>query len=96
MQVIDLSAGFSSRSSHSSGVVTLDYRTSCKLACAAFQRRVCLAIIYRELLKLGVPTWSAHQAAASTRHWWKNASKALNNALPNSYYDRQGVPRLAA
>jgi len=52
--------------------------------------------VYRELIKLGVSAWSTQRAAASTRHWWRNASKALNNALPNSYYDRQGVPRLAA
>ena len=51
--------------------------------------------VYRELTKLGTPAWLAQQVAASTRHWWRNASKALNTALPISYYDRMGIPRLA-
>ena len=51
--------------------------------------------VYRELLTLGAAPWLAQEVAASTRHWWRNACKSLNNALPISYYDRMGVPRLA-
>jgi len=32
----------------------------------------------------------------NSRRWWKNSSMLLNVALPTSYYDRAGVPRLAA
>ena len=52
--------------------------------------------VYRELIRLGTAPWLAQEAAASTRHWWRNACKALNNALPTSYYDQMGVPRLAS
>jgi len=48
----------------------------------------------RELLKLKVPMWLAKQAATN-RSWWRNSCKALNTALPNSYYDQHKVPRLA-
>jgi RNA-directed DNA polymerase len=50
---------------------------------------------YQALIGLGVPAWLANQAATN-RSWWRNACKALNNALPTSYYDRMGVPRLAS
>jgi hypothetical protein len=36
-------------------------------------------------------------AARFARNWWRVAGhKALQIALPTSYYDRMGVPRLAA
>ncbi len=52
--------------------------------------------VFRELSRRGVPDWLAREVAASTRHWWSNACKALNTALPTSYFDKEGVPRLAA
>jgi hypothetical protein len=52
--------------------------------------------IYRELIRLGAQKDAAEQAAASSRRWGWNSSKLLNTALPNSYYDKHGVPRLAA
>ena len=50
---------------------------------------------YRELRKLGLNQDAAAQVARGTRRWWWNASKGLHVALPNSYCDRLGVPRLA-
>jgi RNA-directed DNA polymerase len=52
--------------------------------------------IYRELKRLGVAEDVARKVAANSRRWWKNSSRMLNTALPNSYYDRMGIPRLAS
>jgi RNA-directed DNA polymerase len=51
--------------------------------------------VYREMKRLGANEDAARQVAANSRRWWKNSSKLLNIALPTSYYDRAGVPRLA-
>jgi RNA-directed DNA polymerase len=51
--------------------------------------------MYRELRRLGAAEAVAREVAANSRSWWKNSSKLLNVALPMSYYDRKGVPRLA-
>jgi RNA-directed DNA polymerase len=51
--------------------------------------------IYRELKRLGANEDAAREVAANSRRWWKNSSMLLNVALPMSYYDRAGVPRLA-
>lgn len=51
--------------------------------------------IYREMRRLGVNEDAALQVAANSRRWWKNSAMLLNTALPTSYYDRMGVPRLA-
>ena len=34
--------------------------------------------------------------AANTRRWWKNSGMAIHIALPTSYFDALGVPRLAS
>jgi group II intron reverse transcriptase/maturase len=52
--------------------------------------------IYREMKRLGANDQAARRVAANSRRWWCNSAKLLNTALPTSYYDRQGVPRLAA
>ncbi len=52
--------------------------------------------IYREMRRLGAAEDVARKVAGNSRRWWKNSAKLLNTALPNSYYDRIGVPRLAA
>jgi len=52
--------------------------------------------IYREMKRLGAAEDVARKVAANSRRWWKNSAKLLNIPLPNSYYDRMGVPRLAA
>lgn len=52
--------------------------------------------IYRELKRLGVAEDIARKVAANSGRWWSNSSRLLNTALPTSYYDRMGVPRLAS
>jgi RNA-directed DNA polymerase len=53
--------------------------------------------VYRELKRRGVPDWLAPRAASFARSWWKVAGHgALHTALPGSYFERLGVPRLAA
>ena len=51
---------------------------------------------YRELRRMGVSEDMARQVAANTRRWWMNSAKLLNAVWPTSYYDQQGVPRLAS
>jgi group II intron reverse transcriptase/maturase len=52
--------------------------------------------VFRELRARGVPERQAAGAAAFARSWWRTAGHtALQIALPTSYYDRMGVPRLA-
>jgi RNA-directed DNA polymerase len=51
---------------------------------------------YRELKRLGAAEDVARKVAANSRRWWKNSSQVLHTALPNSYYDRMGIPRLAS
>jgi RNA-directed DNA polymerase len=53
--------------------------------------------VYRELSARGVPEWLAPRAARFARNWWRVAARgALYTALPGSYFERLGVPRLAA
>jgi group II intron reverse transcriptase/maturase len=52
--------------------------------------------IFREVRRLGANQDAAIQAAMTSRRWWWNSSKLLHVALSDSYYDRNGVPRLAA
>lgn len=52
--------------------------------------------VYRELRARGVPERVSRAAAAHACRWWATAGHgALHSALPTSYYDRLGVPRLA-
>lgn len=51
---------------------------------------------YRRLLALGVPEGGAIHTARHLRRWWFAAhSPGMNLAMPNSYFDRLGLPRLA-
>ena len=51
--------------------------------------------VYRELRARDVPERVARAAAAHATRWWAMAAHgALQTALPNSYLDRLGVPRL--
>ena len=53
--------------------------------------------VYRELRARNVPERAARGAAAHASRWWATAAHpALSIALPTSYYDEMGVPRLAA
>ena len=51
---------------------------------------------YRELRKLGLGEQDAGKVAGNLRSWWRNSHMALNQALPPSYFDKLGLPRLAA
>jgi hypothetical protein len=51
--------------------------------------------VYRELRKLGAPDRVAKQIAAHGKSRWGNAHWA-NAAVPVSYFDDLGLPRLAA
>ena len=51
--------------------------------------------IYRGMTRLGANADAARRVAANSRRWWKNSAQLLNTALPASYYDRIGIPRLA-
>ena len=51
---------------------------------------------YRELKRLGATEDVARRVAANSRRWWRSSCLLLNTALPTSYYDRMGVPRLAS
>jgi hypothetical protein len=44
---------------------------------------------------LGAAEHVALKVAANSRRWRKNSAMLLNTALPNSYDNRMGVPRLA-
>ena len=51
--------------------------------------------VYRELRARQVPDRVARAAAAHARRWWAmTVHGALQTALPTSYFDRLGVPRL--
>jgi len=51
---------------------------------------------YRGLLAAGVNAKAAASVAACPRRWWKMAgTSALNIAMPNSYFAKLGVPKLA-
>ncbi len=51
--------------------------------------------VYRELRARGLSQPAAAYVARHTRRWWWNASRYLHVALPTSYFDGLGVPRLA-
>lgn len=52
--------------------------------------------IYRELRARGLPHVSAAKVAVNVRSWWRNSTMAINIAFPTHYFDKLGVPRLAA
>ena len=51
--------------------------------------------VFRELRARGLSVHSAATVAANTRRWWKNSGMTIHAALPNTYFDALGVPRLA-
>jgi RNA-directed DNA polymerase len=52
--------------------------------------------VFRELRARGLSIRAAAEVAAHCRRWWRTAGHvALHTALPNRYFDRIGVPRLA-
>ncbi len=51
---------------------------------------------YRELRRREVPEWLARKGASyGGRWWWASALGAVHTALPGTYFERLGVPRLA-
>ena len=50
---------------------------------------------YRQLRARGLPDQDARKVAGNLRSWWRNSHMALNRALPPSYFDNLGLPRLA-
>jgi RNA-directed DNA polymerase len=48
--------------------------------------------IFRKLRELGIP---AYRARIPARSWWRTSGTVLNTALPESHFDRLGLPRLA-
>jgi RNA-directed DNA polymerase len=52
---------------------------------------------YRELRARGVPEREAAWSCAHARSWWRTSKNtALGMAMPTSYFDRIGIPRLAS
>lgn len=50
----------------------------------------------RALRARGLPEWLVqHGGGHGRRWWWASALGAMQTALPGSYFDRLGVPRLA-
>jgi group II intron reverse transcriptase/maturase len=52
--------------------------------------------MYRELRRRGAPEDVALRIATNSRRWWRNSGMQLNIALPNSDFDRLGIPRLSS
>jgi RNA-directed DNA polymerase len=52
--------------------------------------------MYRELRARGLSDVGARRVAVNARRWCHNARMLLHVALPTTYYDALGVPRLAA
>ncbi len=51
----------------------------------------------RELRARGFPDWLVRRGGGHGRRWWwASAQTAMQMALPGAYFDRLGVPRLAA
>lgn len=52
---------------------------------------------WRELRARGLPEWLVQRGAGhGGRWWWAAGLGAMHTALPGSYFERLGVPRLAA
>ena len=51
--------------------------------------------VFRELRARGMSVDAAAKVAVNTRRWWHNSAMGLHLALPTSYFDRLGLPRLA-
>jgi RNA-directed DNA polymerase len=52
-------------------------------------------VIHRELVARGMSIHAAKQVAVNGRRWWHNSAMALHIALPNSFFTKLGVPKLA-
>jgi hypothetical protein len=52
--------------------------------------------IYRELVSRGMSAVSAATVARNAQRWWHDSAMKIHIALPNAYFDKLGLPRLAA
>jgi hypothetical protein len=53
--------------------------------------------VFRELRARGLSVRSAAEVAAHCKRWWRTSRHVgLQTALPNRYFDRIGVPRIAS
>ena len=50
---------------------------------------------FKALIALGASVSDATKVAQNMRCWWLNGMRRLNRALPISYFDRLGVPKLS-
>jgi hypothetical protein len=51
--------------------------------------------VFRELRVRSMSRTAAAKVAANARRWRRNSAMAINIALPISYFEELGVPRLA-
>jgi hypothetical protein len=51
---------------------------------------------YRELVSRGMSAVSAATVARNAQRWWHDSAMKIHIALPNAYFDKLGLPRLAA
>jgi RNA-directed DNA polymerase len=51
--------------------------------------------VFRELVARRLDHWEAIRIARSASSWWKNSRGNIHKALPNSLFERLGLPRLA-
>ncbi len=51
--------------------------------------------VFQELRARGASELVAGIVAQNARRWWKNSAMHLHTVLPNGYFDRLGLPRLA-
>jgi len=49
---------------------------------------------YCNLIKLGLPNWSALSLANTRKAYWHIAGGSLNSALPNAYWTNLGLMSL--
>ena len=51
-------------------------------------------VVYRELVARGLSADAASRVASNSRRWWHNSAMALHIALPNTLFNKLGVPKL--
>lgn len=54
------------------------------------------SVIYRELVARGMSHQAARHVAANSSRWWHNSAMSLHIVLPNRFFDKLGLPRLAS
>jgi len=50
--------------------------------------------VFRELVARGMGREVAARVAANARRWWHNSAMSIHIALPNSYFEKMGLPSL--